>query len=530
MPDQVGKKIIINLLVLILINLLFYLPVIVYFPGFIADDYILFSFIQNGIFNPLISDPSAQFFLFTRPVSYLSLWIDYNLFADNYQLIKLVSLFYHIIFIISIYFLFLNISKRFNLRILPFAITLLCVLFSIHLDSLIWVYWISNRTELLMILFYVWSILAFIKYYSTLLNKFLYYSLLFYLLSILSKQSSLHLPFILMLVFIYHKKEGVYINRKLIYFFAIFFLLLISFSLLNFILYSEYFQVTNNFWKKPLTFFGILFHSTMPLLSGYVHNYFIMHKLTAIVLLLTLLSIAITILFYKKYNPRKISLVILISVIVFYPRIFAIGGNRLNSVVVLWLCIALLFYLSSVKNQLMIYVSLPVLLIFYTYSFINRSKNLLSIFEFENKNFSGLVNYFNTADSKSLVLCSDSYDILPNKYHYYKTRKFGLDSSIISSPVFYELVLVNHDLSLFNKDFIRCIKIGKAYQITSTDPLIYLLINKFNNNFGQFRILNEVESGSGRGYKEVLIAPVMSIENEIRNVIYFSGTRWTEMK
>lgn len=530
MHTSSGRTSYINLLVLIILNLFIYLPVITSFPGFIADDYILFSFIQNGIYHPLISDPSAQFFLFTRPVSYISLWIDYNLFADNYQLIKLVSLVYHIVLIISIYFLLLNIAKRFNLQIPSLAITLLCVLFSIHLDSLVWIYWISNRTEVLMILFYVWSILAFLKYSDTSLNKFLTYSLLFYLLSILSKQSSLHLPFIFLLVFIYHKKVGVNFNRRLIYFFSISFLLLIAFSLLNYTIYSENLQVTNNLWKKPFTFVGILLHSTIPLLSGYAYNYFILNKLTAAVLLLLLLLIISTIILSKRFNPTKILLVFFLSLIVLYPRIFAIGGNRLNSVIVLWLYIALLFYLSSIRDQLLIHVSLSVMLIFYTYSFINRSQNLFSIFEYENKNFSGLVNYLNTSGSKTLVLCSDSYDIIPNKYHYYKTGKFGLDSTIISSPIFYELVLVNHDLSLFNKNYIRCKKIGKAYQITSTDPLIYLLINKFNNNFGRFRILKKIGSGSGRGYKEILIEPVMSIENEIKNVIFFTGTRWIEIK
>ncbi|MEW6196860.1 MAG: hypothetical protein AB1521_17060 [Bacteroidota bacterium] len=517
-------------LLLFIINLVFYLPVIFSFPGFIVDDYIIFSYLQNDLFKPFAATTNSQFFISLRPFSYFNLWVDFNLFGNNYIAIKLLSLAYHLVLVLSFYFLMKKVINLFSLQvgnIIPFLVT---IIFSIHLDSLVWIYWISNRTELLMSLFYVLSALFFLKYFDSPKKLFLLLSLACYIISVLSKQSALHLPLILLAIFVQNKDKYEINRRNFSYYFILSILILILLSIVNALVYGTGMELISNLWKKPFTLFGIFIHTLIPIYSTYIYNYFLVNKIAAAGLLISLSVALFLILKYLKVKWRNVYLIILLMVIILYPRIFAYGSQRLNGIIIIWLCIGLLFLISMIRNKSIGMIILTSIVLLYTFSFISRSNELLRIFKFEEDNFQKLTTYLEKNKGKTLIICSDSYDLLPYKYYYYKYNKFGVAGNLISSPIFYELVLVNNHLQLFNKEFISVTKNRNRYNINSSDPHIYLLVNSYNANYSRFKIISRISSDIGRGYKELVIEPML-IENVVLdNVVYFTGKEWVEIK
>ncbi len=159
-----SQSLILPFSIIAIVNIIFYLPVILKFPGFLYDDFTIFAMISHNS-QFVVTDPSTIFFFFVRPISYLLFKLDYLIWGNYYVGMKLFTLVLHILFM-SIFFLLLKtitelLKKEFN----NWIALLVTIVFSIHPSSLMWVYWISNRTELLGLLFYSLSMLFFVKYF-----------------------------------------------------------------------------------------------------------------------------------------------------------------------------------------------------------------------------------------------------------------------------------------------------------------------------------------------------------------------------
>lgn len=526
-----------HLALIVFVNLIFYLPIIFSSLKFYDDDFIIFTYINNNPYSPIITDPYAQYFLFLRPLSYFSFWIDYTLFSDNYIAIKLVSLIFHIIFIMVVYFLLNRISKRFNLFTDTKIILLLCLILSIHLDPLLLIIFINNRTEQLMILFYSLSLLYFIKYTEVFYKKYIVLSFLYFLLSVLSKQTGLHLPlvFLVFILYEYHLSKTTYFRDKgLVYFFIFSVIIIFISTILNLYFYENQVSIFDNLLKKPFTIFSIFIHTVIPLYSNYIHSYFIINKLYAVILFIIAFSIIILFFFLlkKKYKIKndKIFLALALFTIILIPRIFAIGSQRLNSIMLVWICISFLFIDKFISNRVLIYSTLIILFLFSTISFYVRSKDITASNNFKEENFAKLSKLIDSRKSNTLVLCSDTYDVVPYKYHYYNKHYFGKSDKLISVPILYELVLVNYDISLYKKVFINCGRNGNQFTLSSDDPLIYLLIYKNDSSINLVNIKETLISDSGRGYKKIVFSLSKDLLNGVDNIVYFNGLNWIELK
>ena len=526
-----------HLALIAFVNLIFYLPIIISSLKFYDDDFIIFAYITSNPSSPIITDPSAQYFLFLRPLSYFSFWIDYTLFSNNYIAIKLVSLTFHIIFIMVVYFLLNRISKKFNLFTDTKIILLLCLILSIHLDSLLWIIFINNRTEQLMILFYSLSLLYFIKYTDAFYKKYIVLSFLYFLLSLLSKQTGLHLPliFLVFILYEYYSNKAAYLrNKELVYFLIISIVVILLAAILNLYFYKDQLGISENLWKKPFTIFSIIIHTLIPLYSNYIHNFFIINKIYATILFIFACSIIILsiLLLKKRYqiSNTKILLALALFILIFIPRVFAIGSQRLNGIILLWLCISLLLVGKFISNSKLIYSSLLIVFLLGTIMFYIRANQIIACNNYKEEKFINLIHYQDTRSGNTLIICYDTYDILPYKYEYYVQSKFGKTNKLISIPIMYELVLVNYDLSFYKKVFINCERNGNEFTLTSDDPLIYLLIYKNDSSINLVNIKETVISDSGRGYKKIVFSLSKDLLNGVDNFVYFNGLNWIELK
>ena len=76
--------------IIALVNLVFYLPVILKFPGFIYDDFKLFAMTSHN--SQIIStNPNDIFYFFVRPVSYIIFKLDYLIWGNNYLGMKIFT-------------------------------------------------------------------------------------------------------------------------------------------------------------------------------------------------------------------------------------------------------------------------------------------------------------------------------------------------------------------------------------------------------------------------------------------------------
>ncbi len=186
-----------------------YVFAILYIPNFITDDYLIFTYISQHPSNPIALDPNIDFFLFTRPLSYFTFWLDYQLFYNNAMLMKFESLFLFILSVILMYYTLKILLKYIKVELSEKIIIFGTLVYLFHPDSLMMNIWVANRTELLNILFYLITVLFFLNFFEKNRVTLLVISTCSYLLGILSKQSGLHLPLILLIVYsLWLKKQS----------------------------------------------------------------------------------------------------------------------------------------------------------------------------------------------------------------------------------------------------------------------------------------------------------------------------------
>ena len=151
-----------------------------------------------------------------RPLATLSFAIEYHLFKLNPKIYHLTNIILHIINSLILFFLS---QELFRLKKISFFISLL---YLIHPQATEVVNYASHRPELLMCLFLLLSFYTYIKFTKTNKKFFLFNSLFFYILSILSKEMGITLVLFLFFYNIFKLKKA--FNKYLLFFIGIAFL------------------------------------------------------------------------------------------------------------------------------------------------------------------------------------------------------------------------------------------------------------------------------------------------------------------
>lgn len=147
------------------------------------------------IFTTHLFKGSGTYSNFYRPMQSLSFMLDYHLWALKPFGYHLTNVLIHIFSSITVYFLVYLVSKRQGIGFL------VGLLFCAHTVLSGPVYYVSARADLLMALFFLISLTSYVLYKETKKYNFLYYlvSLLAFLASLLSKETALVLPFVILL-------------------------------------------------------------------------------------------------------------------------------------------------------------------------------------------------------------------------------------------------------------------------------------------------------------------------------------------
>ncbi|MDD5085630.1 MAG: tetratricopeptide repeat protein [Candidatus Omnitrophica bacterium] len=125
------------------------------------------------------------------PATMFTYMADYQLWRNNPFGYHLTSLFIHIVNVLLV-FLFLELLGLG--RMVSFAAALIFAIHPVQVESVVW---ISERKAVLCVTFFLLSFFAYIRYFKKGLNRFYVYSLILFLLALLSKSSVVVLPLLL---------------------------------------------------------------------------------------------------------------------------------------------------------------------------------------------------------------------------------------------------------------------------------------------------------------------------------------------
>lgn len=419
-----------DLVILLLVNCAVYIPMLHLFPAFLGDDFVVFDIIRSNGNTPIALDPHTPFFLFTRPLSYLVFWVLYHVGGTNALLMKSIILGVHLAYVVLLYGFFEQINAKLHLNGSRIFIILLCLFLSLHPDALLWVDWISNVNELIMLLLYTLALLFLVHYlYDTRRGSLtLALSTVFFVLSTLAKQQGIHYPLLLALILILLSSTLENKKRVQLLIASIIGLIVVLVQIgINYVVnfQGNEFVTTGDLYKKPFAILGTSLYIFVPLWGNEIYQFFLVHK--GISAFVGLISLGSTLVYLRRYPLKRkpILYISLFTLIVFIPRMMGPGGERINSLQILWMTI-LIFYLGAHYSKKEYLVLLLVLLVSLNIGSIMKvlQRQLRDEFYTTMMN-QQLLNIQENRQRPVYILYSSVYLSWPQQFNFIKNGAFG---------------------------------------------------------------------------------------------------------
>jgi hypothetical protein len=502
---------VIYLPLLIVFNVLFYLICILKAPGFSSDDFYIFYLISKDPLHPVSLNSQEIFFLFLRPVSYFSFWITYHILSADPVLMKLFSLLLHLGVVSILYLILVNLPEEIVKKRDHLLIGLLLLLFSVHPDVLMYIIHINNRTELLMLLFYSAAVLVTLKYvrgaYSG--RKFIFTAALLYILSVLSKQNGMHFPLLLFFIPVFLKPDRTK-WRSIGTLRAVSLLMMLLFTIINISL-TEVSLSEADLIRKPFSAAGTLLFAAVPFIAGELYAWFLQNTdyiFTAVIALFALS--AFIIIPPVKIKRRMIAMAFILCL--FYPRIFALGGGRINTHLVMWMVILLYIILIDRKYIFRYFIPAALAVLFMLYSLDMAVKTAENNLLRKQQSFE--LHELTKANRKPFVVLSGMAASL-YEYNYHVKGTFRTPE-IDGNALVYKYLFPGRERNI---KVISCRKEGDNFIFSSSDPEIFIGEHPVNKIYKKFkteargRLNREYCSYSIQIPETIIISSVLTYHN-----------------
>ena len=392
--------------------------------------------------------------------------------------------------------------------------------------------WISNRTELMMLLFYCLSLIYLLKFLTSDKKSIFYLFLLwiFFYLSIATKQTSLHLPLLILFIVILFKDKIDSIRKiNILVVSAIMnIIFIIPLLILNLESFNQNMSYVKSNWQyvvdKPFAIIGSFIHILIPSHAELLYTFFVQNKIYAIVGVL--IGIVLSILLLNKFKFKLVNMFIAMAfiIVIFFPRFLAPGSGRINSLQLIWIIIVLGVLIDYFKNGKLKIVIVFILLFF----------NLFGTFELINK-----YQFFNLNRSRQLekmgnfngyrtdvpIIISNMGRSLKSEYSFSINKKF---SKVIQEESFFdyfEYPTFSNPRGLnYSMSFINCERLSDGILIKTTNENSYILPNPSHTK--DLIIFEKKLDRSKRGYEEVLFKTNDEILLQNNKAVYFDGFEW----
>jgi tetratricopeptide (TPR) repeat protein len=191
---KINKKTIFELLGLVIVSLILYLPAVQFdFVNYDDQVYVLNnSFVLNPTFANLMDGSGTGNF---HPITMITLWLDYTLGDQTAFLFHFSSILWHTLNTILVFLFVRKLLPKVNGA--AFFVALLFAVHPMHIES---VAWVSSRKDVLYTFFYLVSLITYFDYLKAGSKKFLLIAIVSGLISMLAKPSAITLPIALILL------------------------------------------------------------------------------------------------------------------------------------------------------------------------------------------------------------------------------------------------------------------------------------------------------------------------------------------
>jgi hypothetical protein len=512
------------LIVLLVLTALYGVLLIFFFPSFHTDDYLVFSYIDAHKAMPVAFDPAADYYLFFRPLSYFFFRIMYHAFGTHAVLMKIPILGIFLLLTYLVYKTLSFINLEYKLHASTALIAFAAFFFVAHPDMMHCIVWISNANELLMVFFYVLALYIFAKTKMATTSSFIAVVLLS-LLSLLAKQQSMH--FVLLAgLYLFQQADNNNKNesRRAKGIIAAGLFIIVAYTVITNMVVQVNAEVFSYLWKKPFALLGTVIYILIPMGGEKIYQFFVVHKVVAASAAGIGVLLAV-VYFIRSANKKNILRLLLMALVIFFPRVLAHGGDRVNSVQVFWFTAALFYVLARYKEKKILIVSATLLLC------LNITSSLLCEFDYiasnaaQEKTDRDIISMTHGKESGFLILVAGDTYLLDYSTHYLLTGKFG-KTGYQTAPF-----MVNNMLETSSqtggRESVRCEITNNEMRLITLQPHAYLSIDNTNPLYSSFKILETRGSDVGRGYS--LIRAAIPQDKSALKKIYFDGKKWARL-
>jgi protein O-mannosyl-transferase len=340
-----------------------------------------------------------------HPLTMLTLWFNFQLSGIKPMSYHLFNLALHLA---NVYLVFQLIWKLSTQK--QWTTILVALFFAIHPLHVESVAWVTERKDVLYTFFFLLACLQYIEYLQRENQRNLAYTLLFFILSLLSKPAAVVLPLVLLLLDYYYNVRGISNKRLVTY--SIFFAISIFFGILTYKIQTieavrtlQEHSIVSRFWFANYNLMMYAVKGIFPFGMSAVHPFPKQPFPLAywISPLFTLCFIAI-LFFYRSQRQVVFGLLFFLVNLILVLQIITIGqtvmADRYTYVPHIGLFFALAFFFETQMNNS---------------KMINLLRGMLG--------FGGLYCLFLTYDY--LKTWKDGYTLWTNVIHYYPTHEVG---------------------------------------------------------------------------------------------------------
>jgi hypothetical protein len=354
--------------------------------------------------------------------------------------------------------------------------------------------------------------------------------MLFFLLSLFSKQTGLHLPILFLLVSVIKRKELLIHSIDLKKFFIISFVILVLISLVNFLVYQNDLNIASIVWKKPFSIIGNLLHIIIPFHSQGIYNFFLINKILAIIFL-GVLVLSIIVIFFIIKNKKVLSCILfgaIFFIIVMYPRLLAVAEPRINGILIFWFLVAIAFLLHKFKSHFNIIICF-LFLVYYSTTFVIRLGEINHKIGKYNRTVDEFIYSVKDSPRKDFVIVGENNFTLNYQAYFHEHGKFGSYDGVINSPFFYDVSLVYFDKSVFEKPLISVTTNKDRIRIESLNDLVFLSVNP-RTETRAIILQNLIRNYKSREFRQIEFSFDKVFQISDYNLIFFDGVKWNSLE
>jgi hypothetical protein len=451
--------------------------------------------------------------------------MQYQLFTTNSLLIKIFSVIVLQLYGIIIIMTLREAGKFFSREIPIITLLLVSLIISIHPDTIMAVLWISNVNELLAVLFYSATLFLFFR---TINNKRLeiwsiILLLVLYLLSIGAKQQGLHLPILLLfIIIVFRNKIHKQLRNQYIRILMLGCIVMVLITIGNYLSHEKQIIELKQFgidylFKKPFAIIGTILIIYSPRSGQIIYDYFLKHPEYALIIIVG--SIILYIYFRKgKYLfLPQIAFTVIFILILFFPRAFAPGGDRLNMILIFALFTTSTLLL--VEKTKVLNIGLLCYAILMVYPASQQVNDMHTVVKLHKELCESLDKY--SSDVTKYLPYYTSFMPTSHSYYYHRNSSFGEDINIVHSGIvisdnrsWFRIVNTPH-LTLY----------GDTLKVIAKEPFMNL---DWDYDFSP-TILSVVRDNK-RGYNNITLLIADSLKGRDIQILEPVGTNWRLLK